>query len=136
MRLERAVLLVVGIIQIAIGALYLVTPERLAGWQQIHPVDSARVDLLLTAAGARFIGYGIGILAAAYSPVRHRLWIITMVAIQAVDFAASFMYGSSWMSPTVWLPLMWVLLLSWISWRAYGMAHHRLLRPGVRGSGV
>jgi len=75
-------------------------------------------------AGARFIGYGIGMFAAARAPSRHRVWINTMIAIQAVDFLATLGYLANGVLPahhfalTLWLPLLWVVLLSWASLRS------------------
>ncbi|HEV2360136.1 MAG TPA: hypothetical protein VGS21_00385, partial [Acidimicrobiales bacterium] len=42
--------------------------------------------------GARFIGYGVGMLATARDPVGHRMWLDTMIAIQAVDWIATIAY--------------------------------------------
>jgi hypothetical protein len=46
-------------------------------------------ELLLTTAGARFIGYGIGMFFAARAPWRNLARIDTMIATLAVDLVAT-----------------------------------------------
>jgi hypothetical protein len=124
MRILRATLIVIGIIQISCGAMYLVTPGAVAGSLQLQPAAAPWVNWLLATAGARFIGYGIGMFAAARAPSRHPVWINTMIAIQAVDFLATLGYLANGVLPahhfalTLWLPLLWVVLLSWASLRS------------------
>jgi hypothetical protein len=84
-----------------------------------QPAAPAWENMLLAMCGARFIGYGIGMFAAARAPRRHRIWIDTMIAIQAVDLISQAVYAATGLVeirqvvPMVALPLLWVVLLSW-----------------------
>ncbi|AKP56659.1 hypothetical protein PP568_19730 [Mycobacteroides abscessus] len=121
MRLQRITLIIVGAIQIATGMEYLTRPAMVAAMLGVAVQVPPWVNFSLIVAGARFIGYGIGMLAAARSPRRHRLWIYTMLGIQLTDFIAAAAYlavGSlprDHLGPAIALPLLWVLLLGWIA---------------------
>jgi hypothetical protein len=121
MRVQRVALTLIAITQISYGALFVAAPNSVAGLLGLQAGAPGWVDWLLVTAGARFIGYGIGLFAAARSPERHRLWINTMIAIQAVDFIANVAYMANGalpfdrVAPTVWLPLVWMALLGWAS---------------------
>jgi hypothetical protein len=86
---------------------------------RFQPAARAWENMLLAMCGARFIGYGIGMFAAARAPRRHRIWIDTMIAIQAVDLITQAVYAATGLVeirqvvPIVALPLLWVVLLSW-----------------------
>ncbi|OBF59449.1 hypothetical protein A5756_05630 [Mycobacterium sp. 852002-53434_SCH5985345] len=122
MRVLSIALAVLGLIQIANGAVSLVAPSVVAEMYGA-PAGSPGVHFLLATAGARFIGYGIGMVAAAWAPRRHQLWIITMLGIQVVDFVAIMVFIAdgtfpvSRFGPTVALPLVWVVVLGWVSMR-------------------
>ena len=88
MRVLRATMIAVGIIQILTGAIFLVSPARYAELLHLQPAGPAWVNRLLAMCGARFVGYGIGMFVAARAPWRNRVWIDTMIAIQVVDFIA------------------------------------------------
>ena len=119
MRILRATLIVIGIIQIACGAMYLAAPGAVAGSLHLQPAAPPWVNWLLATAGARFIGYGIGMFAAARAPWRHRVWINTMIAIQAVDFIATAAYLANGVLPLghvaagLVLPWLWIAVLGW-----------------------
>ena len=85
MRVLRATMIAVGIIQILTGAIFLVSPARYAELLHLQPAGPAWVNRLLAMCGARFVGYGIGMFVAARAPWRNRVWIDTMIAIQVVD---------------------------------------------------
>jgi hypothetical protein len=116
MRVLRATMIAVGIIQILTGAIFLVSPARYAELLHLQPSGPAWVNRLLAMCGARFVGYGIGMFVAARAPWRNRVWIGTMIAIQVVDFIAIAGYladgvASPRQFPVVVLPLLWIALL-------------------------
>ncbi|OBH29006.1 hypothetical protein A5692_21900 [Mycobacterium sp. E342] len=123
MRFLRASMIVVGIIQLGIGAMYLAAPAAVVVMLGVAPGAPPWVNFVLATAGARFIGYGIGMVAAARSPGRHHLWIDTMIAIQLIDVIATLFYLANGTLPrehhelAVALPLLWVVLLGWASLR-------------------
>lgn len=125
MRFVRAALIIVGIIQIGTGALYLAAPAAVTAMLGVPPAAPPWLGFVLATAGARFIGYGIGMLAAARSPYQHLLWIDTMIALQAVDFIAVLFYlanktlPAQHFAPSVALPMLWVVLLGWIRVRIH-----------------
>jgi len=85
MRVMRAGLITIGIIQILFGATLLVRPATLQTLLHVQPAAPAWVNYILAMSAARIIGYGVGMFVAAGAPWRHRVWINTMIAIQAVD---------------------------------------------------
>ncbi|OBH11971.1 hypothetical protein [Mycobacterium sp. E1747] len=129
MRIERALLAVIGIIQIICGASYLARPGAVAATLGAASAAPPWVAFVLATAGARFIGYGIGMLAAAKDPPRYRLWITTMLGIQSVDLVATLIYVANGILPArhilpgAALPLLWVGLLGWVSLRIRTPAH-------------
>jgi hypothetical protein len=124
MRVLRATMITVGIIQILTGAIFLVSPARYAELLHLQPAGPAWVNRLLAMCGARFVGYGIGMFVAARAPWRNRVWIDTMIAIQVVDFIAIAGYLADGVAslrqfPVVVLPLLWIALLGWGRTRAH-----------------
>jgi hypothetical protein len=128
MSVQRVALTLIGITQIGYGALFVAAPNSVAGVLGLQAGAPPWVNWLLVTAGARYIGYGIGMFAAARSPGRHRLWINMMIAIQAVDFIAIVAYLANGalpfdrVAPKAWLPLLWIALLGWASWASRVMA--------------
>lgn len=124
MRLLQIALALIALTQISYGAVLLVDPAilvRVLGTTDPVPVWA---DYILFTAGARFIGYGIGMLAAAYQPTRHRLWITTMIMIQLVDLIATLVFCADdqlsvhRVGMTILLPAIWVAVLATTLWRS------------------
>ncbi|ORW08171.1 hypothetical protein [Mycobacterium kyorinense] len=126
----RVTLIIVGLIQIVNGAMYLAAPAAVTAVLGVLTPAPPWVGFILATAGARFVGYGIGMLAAARSPREHKLWIDTMIAIQALDVIATLWYSANGALPAghiqagTALPLLWVVLLGWI-----GVGMHRSPPP-------
>ncbi len=139
MRFVRATLIIVGIIQIGAGAIYLATPAATTAMLGVAPQAPPWFGFVSATAGARFIGYGIGMLAAARSPHQHVLWIDTMIAIQAVDLIAVLVYRANGSLPaqhfaaSVVLPLLWVILLGWIRVRIHRTTLGRVEKASPHG---
>lgn len=135
MRIARLALAIIGIIQIGNGAVLLIDPDLLHGILGVDTSLPFWTDYIFLTAGARFIGYGIGMLAARRDPIRHRLWVITMIGIQAVDLfatVASMVNGSlpaRHVVLTAAPPVLWVALLSWVAWRCVETGPGRTPRP-------
>jgi hypothetical protein len=119
MRTLRVTLIFIGIVQIACGAVFLVFPAATTTLFGVQPGAPAWVNYLLATAGARFIGYGIGMFVAARAPWRNLAWIDTMIAIQAVDLVATLAAVVDGVLPvrhaalTVVLPALYIAILGW-----------------------
>lgn len=128
MRLLRIALVIIGVTQISYGAILFVNPSLLA--RMLGATDSLPVwvKYILITAGARFIGYGVGMFAAAYQPARRRLWIATMILIQLVDLIATLIYCADnqlsvhRVGMTILLPAVWVAVLATTLWRGWRVA--------------
>lgn len=91
MRKLQVLLWIIGIVQLVLGALFLVAPQAIMGWMglTIPPADSAYILGMLA---ARFIAYGIGMFYIARNPQENRFWIDLMILIQAIDLAVGLFY--------------------------------------------
>ncbi len=71
--------------------------------------------------GARFLGFGIGMVAAARDPYRNRLWIDLMIGVQAIDWLATMVYLAegdvtlSQVTTAAFVPVLFVIGL--VRWR-------------------
>jgi hypothetical protein len=142
MRFLRVMLVVLGIIQIVSGTLYLATPSAaVAAMLGVQTAAPPWLCFVLATAGARSVGYGVGMLAAARTPWRHQLWINTMLGIQIVDFLAILMYRADGnltlrhLGPTAALPLLWVVILGWTSLHSRNGSSEEVAKR-VRQSGM
>src|SRR4051794_35449301 len=68
--------------QLFFGALFTVAPTQAATWFGLHPTAPGWANWLFFMLGARFIGYGVGMLVAARDPQGHLAWLNTMAAVQ------------------------------------------------------
>lgn len=117
MRTFRWTLRIVAIVQFVVGAVLLVPglPEMLfdlaeaPGW----------VGWMLAMSGARFVGFGIGMMLASGDPAAHRPWVSTMVLVQAIDWLATIAYllaGSvtlAQVTTAAFLPVAFIVVLLW-----------------------
>ncbi|MCB2177663.1 MAG: hypothetical protein KQH57_17785 [Actinomycetales bacterium] len=87
-RALRAVVRVVAAFQLVLGAAFLVAPGATASALGLAPAPGW-TNWLFAMMAARFLGYGVGMLAVARDPGRHRLWLDTMIGIQVVDWVAT-----------------------------------------------
>jgi drug/metabolite transporter (DMT)-like permease len=83
---------VIGIVQLVFGLLFTLAPAALPTLLDLQPAQPSWVNWLLAMTGARFLGYGIGMFAAARDPQRHQAWIATMILVQAIDWIATVVY--------------------------------------------
>jgi hypothetical protein len=73
MRFMRAMLIIIGVIQILFGALLLVAPDAFSALFHLQPAAPGWVNWILAMSAARFVGYGIGMFVAARAPWPNRL---------------------------------------------------------------
>ena len=85
---------VVGVIQIALGILYLFAPEFLLA-SMGHTVPQPDIFYPLAMLSARFIAYGIAFIYISSEPMQHKLWIYFMILIQAIDLSAGIFYTAT-----------------------------------------
>lgn len=85
------VLYAIAVIQLGLGLAFLVAPAGTAGLLDLAAAP-AWTGWLFAMMAARFLGYGVGVLAAARRPAEHLLWLRTMLVIQAVDWVATLAY--------------------------------------------
>ena len=91
MKVLQYTLQFIGIVQLILGVIFLLFPRQFISLNDLEsPPDW--VFWLFAQMAARFIGYGIGMFAAAKDPVKNRLWIQTMIAIQAIDWLSTIYY--------------------------------------------
>ena len=86
MKKLKIVMVAVGILQIILGLNYLLMPRTLLAWMG-HSAIAPDIAYPLGMLAARFLVYGGLLLAAARDPAGHRLLILGMVWIQAIDFS-------------------------------------------------
>lgn len=114
----RLTLLVIAFFQFVLGAAFLLAPGPTAAALGL-PAAPDWTGWLFAMMAVRFLGYGVGMLAAARDPQRHRLWIATMIAVQCVDWVATVGHlaaGSvtlSQVSTAAVLPVVFVVALGW-----------------------
>lgn len=90
----RLVARIIGISQLALGALYIAAPGWFIAWQGLTPIAPDQ-GYPLAMLAARFLVYGVGMFVIARDPARHAFWLFGMVAIQAIDLAAGIGYVST-----------------------------------------
>jgi len=92
MRALRISLVVIGIFQLVLGALFLLVPGQAADLLGLRPAAPPWVNWLFAMMAARFLGYAYGMFTAARAPRARVGWINTMIVIQAIDWAATIVY--------------------------------------------
>lgn len=85
---------VVGVVQIVLGAAYLLAPGALSEWMKLSsaPHDANYAYGMLA---SRFIAYGIGMFVIARNPQRNIFWIKNMILIQGVDLGVGLFYTAT-----------------------------------------
>jgi len=87
----RIVCYIIAFSQFALGGLYLFAPQFFIAVQGLTPI-SADIGYPLGMLAGRFLVYGVGMVLIAGEPVKYRVWLDGMIAIQAVDLAAGLYY--------------------------------------------
>ncbi len=94
MKKLKVLLVVVGILQVALGVAYLLVPDALLRWMG-HSAVAADIAYPLGMLSARFLVYGALLLAAARSPAENRPLIVGMIGVQTIDLAVGAYYTLS-----------------------------------------
>ncbi|MFC8845345.1 MULTISPECIES: hypothetical protein [unclassified Micromonospora] len=115
----RWTLMAIGTTQALLGATFLVAPSASAGLMGLQPAAPAWANWLLTMMAARFLGYAVGMFAAARAPQESLAWINTMIAIQVIDWVATIGYLAAGqlslrhVTTAAFLPVVFVAALAW-----------------------
>ena len=82
---------VVGVLQIVLGAAYLLAPGALTEWMKLSsaPHDANYAYGMLA---SRFIAYGIGMFVIARNPKQNVFWLKNMIFIQLIDLGVGMFY--------------------------------------------
>ena len=94
MNLFKGLCYLIGVIQIALGAVYLFMPQAFIAWQGLSAIGPD-IGYPFAMLAGRFIVYGVGMFVIAADPVRHKFWLLGMIAIQAFDLAGGLFYTLS-----------------------------------------
>lgn len=92
MRPLHITLIVIGVFQLILGALFLLAPGPAANLLDLSPPAPPWVNWLFATMAARYLGYAYGMFIAARAPQDHVGWINTMIVIQAIDWVATIGY--------------------------------------------
>ena len=96
--MSTLILRVVALIQLLLGALYLVAP----GWLLLrmgHSLPAPDLSYPLGMLAARFIAYGTGLWIASRDPAPHALWIRLMALVQLIDLGVGVVYTAQGIVP-------------------------------------
>lgn len=94
MTLFKGLCYLIGIGQLALGAIYLFLPQSFIAWQGLSTIGTD-IGYPLSMLAGRFIVYGIGMFVIAKDPAQNRFWLYGMIAIQAFDLAGGLFYTLS-----------------------------------------
>ena len=91
MKKLQGLLILIGVVQLVLGALFLFAPQAIMGMMglTVPPADAGYMFGMLA---ARFIAYGIGMFWCARNPEENTFWINNMILVQVIDLAAGIYY--------------------------------------------
>ena len=110
------ILRAIAVVQFLLGGLFLAAPAQTAALLGLS-VAPRWTAWLFGMMAARFLGYGYGMLVAARAPEQNRSWIVSMMAIQAIDWlvTAIYLYTNAvtlaQVSTAAFLPLVFIILV-------------------------
>lgn len=134
-KLLPATLRFIGVIQFALGAGFALAPEFTAGYLGLSPAPGW-ANWLLGIMAARFLAFGYGMWWAARNLAQARVWIGSMVFIQAVDWIVTLKYlylGAvtvAQVSTAAYLPVVFMVVL-WLGRPRQGVAQAATAQGGV-----
>lgn len=94
MNLFKGLCYLVGVGQLALGAIYLFMPQAFIAWQGLSAIGPD-IGYPFSMLAGRFIVYGVGMFIIANNPTKNRFWLYGMIAIQAIDLAGGLFYTMS-----------------------------------------
>lgn len=94
MKKLQYLLILIGIVQFVLGALFLFAPQAIMGMMgyTVPPADSGYMFGMLA---ARFIAFGLGMFWCARAPEQNLFWINNMILIQIIDLAVGIYYTTT-----------------------------------------
>ena len=94
MKKLQGLLILIGVVQLILGALYLFAPQFITGMMglTVPPADTGYMAGMLA---ARFIAYGLGMFWCARAPEENLFWINNMILIQVIDLAVGVYYTAT-----------------------------------------
>jgi len=81
----------IAVIQVILGVLMIFVPAQFADFSGLAEAPEWTA-WLFAMFGARCLGYAVGLFAALREPLANRLWLQTMIGIQAIDWIATIAY--------------------------------------------
>ena len=87
----KVLLRIVGVIQLVLGAAFLVMPALFLETMG-HSTPPPDLNYMLGMLSARFIAYGIGMFYIAREPEKNIFWINNMILIQSIDLSVGLFY--------------------------------------------
>ncbi len=138
MRGLRITLRFIGVVQLFFGVLFTFAPTVAGGLLGFAPDAPAWAAWLFVMMGARFLGYGAGMLVAARDPQRNESWINTMIGIQVIDWVSTMGFLLAGDLPitsvlsAVVLPVVFVSALLW--WHPRRLAARTTSQPAMAGA--
>lgn len=90
----KIVCYIIAASQFILGALYLFAPQFFIAIQGMTPIG-ADIGYPLGMLAGRFLVYGVGMVQIAREPVKYRVWLDGMIAIQAIDLLAGLFYTAT-----------------------------------------
>lgn len=94
MKKLQILLIIIGVVQLVLGALFLFAPQAIMGWMGLT-VPAADAGYILGMLAARFIAFGLGMFWIARAPEQNLFWINNMILIQAIDLAVGIYYTAT-----------------------------------------
>ena len=94
MTLFKGLCYLIGVGQLALGAIYFFAPQAFIAWQGLSAIG-ADIGYPLSMLAGRFVVYGVGMFIIASDPDKNRFWLYGMIAIQAFDLLGGLFYTMS-----------------------------------------
>jgi len=115
----RLLLRVIAVVQLFFGVLFTVVPGLAGGVLGLGSDAPGWAHWLFVMMGARFLGYAVGMAAAARNPAEHVSWIDTMIVVQVIDLVGTIVFLAAGEVPlarvasAIVLPVLFVSGLLW-----------------------
>ena len=87
----KIVCYIIAASQFILGALFLFAPQFFMELQGFSPIGKD-IGYTLSMLAGRFLIYGVGMILIAREPVKYRVWLDGMIAIQAIDLLGGLYY--------------------------------------------
>jgi hypothetical protein len=114
-RIFRPTLLVIAIVQTALGAVFLI-PGGFATALSL-PDAPAWTDWIFVMLAARCLGFGFGMFVAWRNPAGNQSWVTAMIGVQAIDWIGTISYLAlgtvtlATVTTAAFLPLLFIAVL-------------------------